>query len=129
MQTNRESQKWAWILLAAVVCVLLVPGVLAAAVPYTPPDGVVFINSVPPGATIYIGEKPMGVTDTSVHLKQGTYVLRLAKEGYEDDISTFSIGSGDAIMVSRTLKTPGFECILACVSLLTVFFIVRNRKT
>lgn len=59
MQTNRGSQKWAWILLAAVMCVLLVPVVQAVGVPYTPPDGVVFINSVPSGAIIYIGEKPM----------------------------------------------------------------------
>jgi hypothetical protein len=92
------------------------------------PDGVVFISSIPTGATIYINDKPMGITDTSLHLKPGRYILKLTKEKYVDNVSDFSIGAGDVIQVTKALKTPGFECVLAVISVLAVSLIVRKRK-
>jgi streptogramin lyase len=102
--------------------------VVTTSLSYIPSDGVVFISSIPTGATIYIDDKPMGVTDTSLHLAPGRYILKLTKDKYVDDISDFSIGAGDAIQVTKTLKTPGFECVLAIISVFAVFFIVRKRK-
>ncbi|MCX6688635.1 MAG: PEGA domain-containing protein [Methanoregula sp.] len=95
---------------------------------YIPPDGVVLISSTPTGATIYINDNPMGITDTSIHLKAGRYILKISKEKYVDDISDLSVGSGDAISVTKTLKSPGFECVLAVISVLAVIFVVRKRR-
>ena len=101
---------------------------VTAQLTYQPKDGVVFISSVPTGASIYIDDQPKGITDTSLHLKAGTYILKLSKEKYEDNVSVFSIGSGDAIHLNKTLKAPGFECVLAVISLITVCYLIRKRQ-
>jgi len=83
---------------------------------------------VPTGATIYINDQPKGVTDTSLHLKPGTYILKLSKDKFKDNISVFSIGNGDVISVTRTLETPGFECVLAVGALLCVGLLFIRRR-
>ncbi len=102
---------------------------VTAPLPYQPKDGVVFISSVPTGATIYIDDQPKGVTDTSLHLNAGTYILKLTKEKYKDNVSVLSIGAGDTIHLNKTLETPGFECVLAVGALLGAgLFVMKRRK-
>jgi len=98
----------------------------------TPLDTVVFVNSVPDGANVYIDDVYKGVTPTSLHLKQGTYILKLTKENYADDESLLHIGSADPIQVTRTLSgpepTPGFEGFLAVISLVAVVLFARKFR-
>ncbi|MFA4826336.1 MAG: PEGA domain-containing protein [Methanoregula sp.] len=98
----------------------------------TPLDTVVFVNSVPDGANVYIDDVYKGVTPTSLHLKQGTYILKLTNENYADDESLLHIGSADPIQVTRTLSgpepTPGFEGFLAVISLIAVVLFARKFR-
>ncbi len=100
-------------------------------VPTTPSDYiVVFVNSNPDGANVYIDDSYKGVTPTSLHLKKGTYILKLTKKGYVDDESPLYVGSSGPITVTRTLNlpAPGFEGILAVISLVAVVLFVRRFR-
>ncbi len=95
---------------------------------YTAPDTVVFVNSVPDGANVYIDDTPKGTTPTSLHLKQGTYIVKLTKDGFKDDESALYVSSADPMQVSKTLETPGFGSILAVISLVAVVLVIRKLR-
>ena len=97
----------------------------------TPPRyTVVFINSIPDGANVYIDDSYKGVTPTSLHLEKGTYILKLTKKDYVDDESPLYVGLSGPITVTRTLNLPdpGFEGILAIISLIAVVLFVRRFR-
>jgi len=95
-----------------------------------PPYIVVFVNSIPDGANVYIDDSYKGVTPTSLHLEKGTYILKLTKKDYVDDVSPLYVGSSGPITVTRTLNLPdpGFEGILAVISLVAVVLLVRRFR-
>jgi len=95
---------------------------------YNEKDTVVFVDSDPDGANVYIDDALKGATPTSLHLKKGTYIVKLTKEGYKDDESALYVISADPIQVTRTLETPGFGSILALVSLAAVVMLVRKFR-
>jgi streptogramin lyase len=95
---------------------------------YTEKDSVVFFSSDPDGANVYIDDSMKGVTPLSLHLKKGTYIVKMTKEGYEDDESALYVSSADPIQVTKTLETPGFGSILALVSLVAVVLLVRKYR-
>jgi sugar lactone lactonase YvrE len=97
----------------------------------TPPTKiVVFVNSNPDGANVYIDDSLKGVTPTSLHLDKGTYILKLTKKDYVSDESPLYVGSSGPITVTRTLNLPdpGFEGILAVISLVAVVLLVRRFR-
>ncbi|MFA4860248.1 PEGA domain-containing protein [Methanoregula sp.] len=94
---------------------------------YTTPDAVVFFNSVPDGATVYIDEVAKGTTPMSLHFKQDTYIVKMTKDGYKDDISSITVTSGDVREVRRALETPGFAGLLALAALVAVVLFARKR--
>ena len=113
--------------------VTVVPGttvVVKHEFPYVPPFIVVFVNSNPDGANVYIDDSYKGVTPTSLHLDKGTYILKLTKKEYVDDESPLYVGSSGPITVTRTLNLPdpGFEGILAVISLVAVVLLVRRFR-
>ena len=67
---------------------------------------------------------------TSLHLEKGTYILRITKKDYVDDESPLYVGSSGPIAVIRTLNLPdpGFEGILAVISLVAVVMFVRKFR-
>ena len=102
---------------------------------YTEKDAVVFFGSTPDGANVFISDVMKGVTPFTLHLKKGTYIVTMTKEGYADDISSITVGSGDVTEVKRTLESnrppwplPGFEGILALVSLIAVVVFTRKFR-
>jgi len=95
---------------------------------YNEKDTVVFVDSDPDGANVYIDDALKGATPTSLHLKKGTYIVKLTKEGYKDDESALYVISADPIQVTRTLETPGFGSILALVSLAAVVMLIRKFR-
>jgi parallel beta-helix repeat protein len=112
--------------------VTITPGTIVVVTPpWTLPsrDAVVFISSQPTGATIYIDDQPKGVTDTSLHLQPGTYILRLSKQKYEDNVSVFSVVAGDTVYLSKTLKTPGFDVVLAACALICAGLLFLKRRS
>jgi hypothetical protein len=113
--------------------VTVVPGttvVVNHKFPYVPPFIVVFVNSNPDGANVYIDDLYKGVTPTSLHLDKGTYILKLTKKDYVSDESPLYVGSSGPITVTRTLNLPdpGFEGILAVISLVAVVLLVRRFR-
>ena len=95
---------------------------------YTEKDTVVFFSSDPDGANVYIDDSMQGVTPLSLHLKKGTYIVKMTKEGYEDNESALYVSSADPIQVTKTLQTPGFGSILALISLVAVVMLVRKFR-
>ena len=95
-----------------------------------PVGAVVFVNSNPDGANVYIDDSYKGVTPTSLHLEKGTYILKLTKKDYVDDESPLYVSSSGPITVTRTLNLPdpGFEGILAVISLVAVILFARRFR-
>jgi hypothetical protein len=95
---------------------------------YIEKDTVVFFNSDPDGANVYIDDTMKGVTPLSLHIKKGTYIVKMTKKDYVDDESALYVSSADPIQVTKTLQTPGFESILALVALVAVVMLVRKFR-
>jgi sugar lactone lactonase YvrE len=95
---------------------------------YTEKDTVVFFSSDPDGANVYIDDSMKGVTPLSLHLKKGTYIVKMTKKDYLDDESALYVSSADPIQVTKTLETPGFESILALVSLVAVVLFAKKYR-
>jgi hypothetical protein len=95
---------------------------------YTPPAAVVFFNSDPAGATVYIDDALKGTTPLNLHLTPGTHIVKMTKDGYKDNMSALSVSSGDAKEVNMVLQAPGFEGILAVISLVVVVLFARKFR-
>ena len=55
------------------------------------------LNSQPSGAFVYLDNEYLGVTPLEgVEIDAGEYSLRLTKEGYNDEVEAFSVGSGES---------------------------------
>ena len=63
--------------------------------PTIPIPGSISINTNPAGAEIYISGDFKGYSPLTLNLKPGVYSLRIIKNGYEDNISTFKISGGE----------------------------------
>ncbi len=51
--------------------------------PVTPTSYPISIDSSPSGATVYVNREPRGTTPLSLNLKQGSYGIKIVKEGYK----------------------------------------------
>jgi PGF-CTERM protein len=95
---------------------------------YIEKDTVAFFSSDPDGANVYIDDSMKGVTPLSLHLKKGTYIVKMTKKDYVDDESALYVGSADPVQVTKTLETPGFGSILALVALVAVVLLARKSR-
>ena len=92
-------------------------------------DGVVFITSEPSGAAVYIDDQSKGMnTPATLQIKPGRYILKLTKDGYKDNVSVLSVGSGEVMQVSKVMVS-GFGGILAVIALVAVVMIARKIRS
>lgn len=56
---------------------------------------VIFLTSVPAGATVYVDGIRKGITPTGMSLTKGDHKIRFELEGYEDLIDTVTLKNGD----------------------------------
>ena len=64
-----------------------------------------FIQSNPPGASIYINGQPYGFTPKDIYnLREGTYEIVLSKEGYETYIKSIHLSLGDEVPITVDLS-------------------------
>ncbi len=66
---------------------------------------VVSVNSSPKGADLYLNGKLAGKTPITLELQPGTYLLKLAKEGFEPAIRKFELHPGERVTIDRRLKS------------------------
>jgi serine/threonine protein kinase len=76
--------------------IFLIPGDPTLFIPMTRSTGVLFVNSMPPGATIYIDDMPYGRTPATLHLPPGSHHVI---------VSSGSIQREDTVV----LQNDGFE--------------------
>ncbi len=94
-----------WIIICGIVVIscLLLSGVAAAE------DGFLLVKTEPAGAGIFVDSLTnyLGDTPKSLTINSGVHSLLLRKQGYQDNMSTINVVSGQAITVSINLtKTP-----------------------
>lgn len=66
--------------------------------------GMMNINSIPPGATVYIGSKEDGVTPYFSKLAMGTYPVTIKKNGYADTTDMVFVNPDEKTDVSYVLR-------------------------
>lgn len=65
--------------------------------------GILYISSVPSGATVYVGRALVGVTPVSVELTSGAYTVTIEKDGYYDYSGRVQVLSDSRNIVSAVL--------------------------
>ena len=64
------------------------------------------VNSQPSGALVYLDNESLGVTPLEdVEVAIGEHSLRLVKDGYNDEVETFSVKLGQDLRYNYTLST------------------------
>ena len=110
-----NKSKWQIGFLTSFVCVLLVTGVVFAAVPslreiVIPTMGKIYINTDPEGAYMQMKQeggieyKFHGATPYRNELKEGKYEFILKLEGYDDYLSSFELKAGKSVNLDIILK-------------------------
>ena len=70
-------------------------------------NGLVFVSSNPPDASIYLNGKKQGdATNTRLVIQSGTYTMRLARDGYRDWQRAVVIEGGDVEHVDYPFLVP-----------------------
>jgi serine/threonine protein kinase len=68
-------------------------------------SGALRVESLPPGANVFLDGKPVGTTPLSLsQVSAGSHVLRLEHEGYQRWTSAISVASGDSRRVTASLE-------------------------
>ncbi|NJE29442.1 PEGA domain-containing protein [Thermococcus sp. 18S1] len=68
------------------------------------PPATLIIKTTPEGASVYINDVYKGITPLSITLEEGTYDLKLKKDGYETLQETITLYPGKTTTVTRELK-------------------------
>ncbi len=68
------------------------------------PPATLIIKTTPEGASVYINDVYKGITPLTVTLEEGTYDLKLKKEGYETLQETITLYPGKTTTITRELK-------------------------
>ncbi len=68
------------------------------------PLSTLIIKTIPSGARVYINDEYKGITPLTLTLKDGTYNLRLEKDGYEPIQELVTLYPGNTIRVVKELK-------------------------
>jgi hypothetical protein len=98
-----------------------------------PGSGSLSVTTSPPGALVYVDGEMKGVTPATIPgLSEGTHAVRLVLTGYNDLTTTITIEAGTnseyITGLSAVQKTPGFEMILALLSIGGFVVIRKIRK-
>jgi len=106
-----EKKPFPWLLVGGivaagvVVAILLLKNKKEAAPPKTP-MGNIHVESIPPGARVYVSEKDTGLS-TNVTLRDippGTYMIRLMLSGYDAYEQSVTVEAGRTAEVAATLS-------------------------
>lgn len=67
-------------------------------------QGSITVESVPPGATVYLDDKAVGITPLTLNeIPAGPHMIRISGEGFQDLISSVEVTGGGTAMVSEIL--------------------------
>lgn len=70
----------------------------------TPKTGILKITSNPSGAKILVNNEFKGTTPLDLTLKEGTYNIKIIKEGYEDYTTSITIKADNTETINAKLK-------------------------
>ncbi|MEI7857724.1 MAG: PEGA domain-containing protein [Methanomicrobiales archaeon] len=98
-----------------------------------PGSGSLSVTTSPPGALVYIDGVMKGVSPSTIPgLSPGVHSITLMLTGYSDLKTTITVDSGTTSEyitgLSPVQKTPGFELLLALLSLCGIMVIRKCRK-
>lgn len=101
--------------------------------------GSITVESVPPGAAVYLDDKAVGVTPLALHeIPAGAHALRISGDGFQDSISSVEVTGGGTAIVSEALipATPsagktsaGLSPFVMAVGLAIAALCVACRKS
>ncbi len=80
-----------------------------------PDRGTVSLQSVPSGASIFLGQRPQGKTPLEGRLPAGDYVLRLSKPGWQSAYTVFTVKNGEKTTVNLALTPETAEVLLKSI--------------
>jgi len=101
--------------------------------PYQPVGGgSIIVTSNPSGTNVYLDGQSSGTTPLTIpNVNPGTHTILLTMQGYSDTSKTVEVTAGSQNQVSVDLvggkKTPGFETVLAVLSVLGLAMYRRLR--
>ncbi len=98
----------AGIAVLALIFVFLIPGLFKNQHPHKakgPVFGVVNINSLPPGADIFVNDKETGnSTPAQIQLQPGKYTIKLKKSGYLSYLENIALKGNDTLTLQARLN-------------------------
>jgi len=97
-----------------------VPDIFVMPIGEPPPEAIVRIESIPYGANIYLNGIPYRITNNTITVETGTYILKLTMDGYYDVDDTLILVAGNNGTKSYTLIP--IEPLLAVVAVWSVPF-------